>query len=212
MHQTIKNTLSLFFANALIATTAAAQQAIVLPVEEEIQEQSSWCWAASATAVINYYFPSIVQQCEVAEYTRTVVPPRALVDYGDVDCCVSADYGCNDSGYLFFADGSIEDIFNSWGIDTNPTDRVEEPISLEQTDFEISHGRPFVFRWGWYTGGGHFLVMHGIEGDLVHYMDPWWGEGYHIALYDWVVDDGIHLMTSALTTNSPDGGGGGGRR
>ena len=207
MHATINKTVSLLLANALVATAAAAQDSIVLPLDEEIQEQSLWCWVASSTAVINYYNNEGVQQCEVAEYTRTVSQPMTE-DLGDVDCCVSADFGCNATGYIFFYPGSIEDILHNWTIESR---RVHQPISLAQTAVEISLEQPFVLMWRWYVGGGHFLVMNGIDGDLVHYMDPWFGEGHHVALYDWVVDDGIHEWTDTLTTTLSAEGGNGSR-
>ena len=38
-------------------------------------------------------------------------------------------------------------------------------------------GKPFIIRWGWTTGGGHFLVGRGIESNIIHYMDPGFGDG-----------------------------------
>jgi len=63
---------------------------------------------------------------------------------------------------------------------------------------QIDSSHPFVIRWGWYAGGGHFIDGRGIEGNYIYYMDPWPGEGYKIALYSWVVDDGIHQWTHSL--------------
>jgi len=71
-------------------------------------------------------------------------------------------------------------------------------MSQVEVQNQIDSGRPFVIRWGWYTGGGHFLVGHGIEDSTVYYMDPWPGEGYSIAYYSWVVDNGIHAWTHSL--------------
>jgi hypothetical protein len=50
--------------------------------------------------------------------------------------------------------------------------------------------------WAWCSGWGHSLNIYGFSevknGTVkynVNYMDPWYGEGYNIASYDWVVGD-----------------------
>ena len=40
-------------------------------------------------------------------------------------------------------------------------------------------------RWGWSGGGGHFVVGHGVQGDNIYYMNPWFGEGLLIGTYSW---------------------------
>ena len=70
---------------------------------------------------------------------------------------------------------------------------------------ELSYGRPFIFRWGWTSGGGHFLVGHGITSTdtMLYYMDPWFGNGLSIAQYSWVVsgDDHTWTHTNQINTN-----------
>lgn len=96
---------------------------------------------------------------------------------------------------MYGSEGSFQAILQNWGVDN-----VERAYALSQATVtsEINALRPFEIRWGWYTGGGHFLVGRGIEDSTVYYMDPWPGEGYSIAYYSWVVDNGVHTWTHSL--------------
>jgi PKD repeat protein len=62
-------------------------------------------------------------------------------------------------------------------------------------------------RFGWTTGGGHFLVGYGYDqnGAYLDYMDPWPGRGDTKSLYSWVVHASDHDWTHTLqfTTNVP---------
>lgn len=76
-------------------------------------------------------------------------------------------------------------------------------ISLSQIKTEISKDRPFVIRWAWKTGGGHFVVGHGVNSNDVYYMNPWIGEDLHISNYNWLVNDRTHTWThtNMITSN-----------
>jgi hypothetical protein len=60
-------------------------------------------------------------------------------------------------------------------------------------------------RFGWTSGGGHFLDGFGYDTSSQHlyYMDPWPGNGYTMSLYSWVVSASDHDWTHTLqiTTN-----------
>lgn len=165
----------------------------VLTVNEVIQERDQWCWAASSKCILDYYgFPK--SQCAIAEYARSVITWRS---FGTMDCCIDPDMGCNYWNYLFGAKGSIEDILKHFGtIQNNP---VHEALSLTDIKAQIDEHKCFVVRWGWASGGGHFVVGHGLKGKDVYYMDPWFGEGLHIGTYDWLVNDGNHTWTHSDT-------------
>src|SRR5436853_299052 len=73
-------------------------------------------------------------------------------------------------------------------------------VSKTQIQTEINAGHPFLFRWGWTSGGGHFLVGYGLSGNTLYYMNPLPGYGYQISDYNWVVDDsGSHTWTHTQT-------------
>ncbi|MGG5207716.1 T9SS type A sorting domain-containing protein [Chryseobacterium sp. MIQD13] len=177
----------------------AIGKAQVLSVPQIIQEQDQWCWAASSKTILDYYgFPKL--QCEIAEYTRTTA---TFHNFGSTKCCVSTTAGCNYWNYLSGYSGSIQNILSNFGSIT--TSSSNSSLTLSQINTEIANKRPFVIRWGWATGGGHFVVGHGVSGNNVYYMNPWFGEGKHISTYSWVVADGNHTWTHSLRmTKNPN--------
>jgi len=168
----------------------------VLAVPLTVQEQDQWCWAGSSAAVLAYY-GTPVAQCNIAEYTRL---NATWHNFGSVNCCTNPNQGCNYWNYNWYYAGSIEDILSHWGVGTTP---LGSALSLIQSTDEITGNRPFIIRWGWTTGGGHFVIGHGVEGNTMYYMNPWPGEGMKIADYNWVVFDGSHTWTHSQTTTIP---------
>lgn len=171
-------------------------QAQVLNMPQVIQEQDQWCWAGVTKSVLAYYGVNR-NQCEIAEYAREVI---TWGDYGSVDCCTDSSQGCNYWNYNWGYPGSIQDILLHFGnIHNNGTGA----LSLAAATAEVTAGRPFIVRWGWTTGGGHFVVGHGVSGNNVYYMNPWFGEGSHVSTYNWLVNDGSHTWThtNKITTN-----------
>jgi len=172
-------------------------EAQVLNIPQVIQEQDQWCWAGVSKSILDFYgFP--YQQCEIAEYTRTVITWK---NFGSANCCLDPNQGCNYWNYNWGYLGSIQDILIHFGNIQN--NGVNHALSLNEIKNQLSGGRPFVVRWQWVSGGGHFVVGHGVNGSDVYYMNPWVGEGLHITSYDWLVNDGNHTwnMTNILTTS-----------
>lgn len=172
----------------------------ILTVGEVEQEQTEWCWAGVSKCIVDYYGDT-TDQCEIAEYTRTTATWHS---FGNVDCCNDPNQGCNYWNYNYGYPGSIKDILLFFsGVTNYGTSNV---LTKTTIDDELSNGRPFVIRWGWYSGGGHFVVGYGKSGNTIYYMNPWYGEGKKIADYDWVVDDGNHQWTHTnVLTTSPTG-------
>lgn len=161
----------------------------VLTVNEVIQEQDQWCWAGSSKCILDYYGVN-KQQCEIAEYARTVI---TWYNFGTTNCCVDPSQGCNYWNYNWGSAGSIQDILIHFASIANTG--VSSTLSQTEIQTQINQHRPFVIRWGWYSGGGHFVVGHGMVGSNVYYMNPWFGEGLHVGTYSWVVDDGSHFWS-----------------
>jgi hypothetical protein len=168
-----------------------------LNVPQVIQEQDQWCWAGVSACVLGYYGTTI-PQCTIAEYTRV---SATWHNFGTVNCCNDASQGCNYWNYNWGAAGSIEDILLHWGVSSYGTGA----FSVSTIKSELNAGRPFIFRWGWTTGGGHFLVGHGFSASdsMLSYMNPWFGEGLKIAKYSWVMSSSDHSWThtNQITTN-----------
>ena len=165
------------------------------------QEQSNWCWAACSNAIL-YFYDSDTTQCEIANYARQ------QQSWCTKDCC---DYPssscCNRANCLYGANGNIDDILNNFG--SIGSIGHDSALTVGQIIHEFCwwhhHCRPFIIRWGWSNGGGHFLVAQAIfvnDDTLIAYMDPEpVNQGsYHIADYDYVVSaTSHHEWTHTLT-------------
>lgn len=154
--------------------------AAVLDVPKKFQEKDQWCWAGVSQAILNYYNFKISQ--------------TAIAQYGTE--------GANIWNWLY---GSSSDpnrrginlILDNWGVANSYGYYI---LSKTRIQNEINSGQPFVIRWGWDTGGGHFVVGRGIENNDIYIMDPWPGNGYSINNYDWIVSGGGHTWTHTLET------------
>jgi hypothetical protein len=172
----------------------------ILNFSAAIQEQDQWCWAGASKSILDYYGDTTLQ-CEIAEYTRSVATWHS---FGNTDCCNDPTQGCNYWNYNYGYSGSIEDILVYFGGIANYG--TGSYRSEQQIADDLSLGRPFVIRWGWYSGGGHFVVGYGKSNSTIYYMNPWFGEGLKFADYSWVKDDGIHQWTHTnVITTSPVG-------
>ncbi len=161
----------------------------ILNVDEVIQEQDNWCWAAVSACVLDYYCTPTAQ-CEIAEYTRNVA---SWHDFGNTDCCVNPYLGCDYWNYNWGYPGSIQDILVHFANITN--NGVTSYLSVSSIQSNLAANRVFVIRWGWTTGGGHFLVGYGYSSNNVYYMNPWYGEGMSIGTYSWVCNGDDHTWT-----------------
>ena len=124
------------------------------------QQQSNWCWAATATSAALFYQPgSGWQQCGVAngELART-------------DCCGAGASGpCNFYGFLDQA-LTVVGHFDHWVGGIATTAQIED---------EITFARPLGIRVAWSGGGADFLVIKGQYSaggiDYVSVDDPIYG-------------------------------------
>jgi hypothetical protein len=104
---------------------------------------------------------------------------------------------------MYGTSGGLQAILSHWGVNSNARAYA---LTFPTCVAEIEAGRPFVMRFGWASGGGHFLVNYGYdETGYLDYMDPWPGHGYTRSLYSWVVSASDHDWTHTLqvTTNPP---------
>ena len=190
---------NIFIAIALFVSVGVNAQ-IILPLPTVIQSQNQWCWSACSNCILTHYGVNTTQ-CQIAEYNRTV---STWHNFGTADCCVTPGGLCNYWNYMWGYAGSIEDILSNFGSLT--VANVSNTISISAINTEITAGRPFTIRWGWTSGGGHFIVGKGFDAsNNIYYMNPWPGEGAKMSTYPWLVNDGVHSWTHTqkLTTNPP---------
>jgi hypothetical protein len=172
-------------------------QAQVLPVHLVTQDQNQWCWSGVSACILDYYCHTTAQ-CDIAEYTRTV-ETFGDISFGSIPCCTNPA-SCNNWNYSWGGPGSIQDILIHFGNINNTG--VSSSLTQNQVETEIANNRLFVIRWGWDSGGGHFVVGHGINGDMLFYMNPWYGEGLMMSTYTWVCSGGGHTWTHTNTIDT----------
>ena len=161
----------------------------ILNVPEIFQERDQWCWAGVSACILEFYsMPK--KQCEIAEYTRLTAEWN---DFGNTNCCEDPTKGCNNWNYLYGSKGSINDILSHFAdiISTG----INSTVSMSEITTILQSQKPFVIRWAWSAGGGHFLVCHGISGNNLYIMDPWFGEGKKISNYNSVLSNSNHTWT-----------------
>ncbi len=187
--------LSRIFIIVFFINSSLIANSQVLNVPQLFQEHDQWCWAAVSKCIINYYGYN-VSQCEIAEYTRL---NATWHNFGSTNCCTNPNLGCNYWNYNYGTNGSIQNILQHWNIQNNG---VAYYLSNYEIFQELSNHRPFLIRWGFTAGGGHFIVGHGLSGSTLYYMNPWPGEGLKMADYSWVVSSNDHTWThtNVLTT------------
>ena len=165
-----------------------------LKVPIVIQEQTDWCWAAVSKCVLDYYGHS-KQQCEIAEYTRSV---STWHNYGTTPCCTDASQGCNYENYLYGRAGSIQDILEHFGDIGSNGDAVV--LSISDIRYSFSLQRPFIVRFNSLIGKDpHFVVASGInDNDEIFYMDPDFGYGFFPEPYETFKNNGNDVWTHTL--------------
>jgi len=188
----MKKIIFLFMIQASLLITAQAQ---VLNVNNNEQKHDQWCWAACSKTMLDYY-GFVKQQCDIAEWTRTTA---TFYNFGNANCCTDATKGCNYWNYNYGEKGSIQEILVHFGNIQNTG--IATALTQAEVVTELQNNRLFVIRWGWSTGGGHFIVGHGISGNNVYFMNPWFGEGLHIGTYNFMKSgvDGTSTATHTWT-------------
>jgi hypothetical protein len=150
------------------AAVATAQTGKILAVPSVSQlPQTNWCWAASSQAVLSFT-GNAPGMCSVADWARQ------RNGWGNDNCCTNPTGAiCNQPNNLFGGSGgSVQNILEHWGADSSSYYRS---LSLSEVQDAIDADSPIMVRWGWTTGGGHLVVLHGYSGTTMSIMDPWNG-------------------------------------
>jgi hypothetical protein len=180
----------------LIIATGYNVQSQILNLNEQIQQQNQWCWAAVSKSILDYYGDTL-PQCKIADTARQLI---TWYNFGDSNCCENPYYGCNYWNYNYGATGSIQDLLKRLGGIQNYG--TAKSLSISEITTQLEGNKPFVIRWGWDNGGGHFVTGYGLNNGMLYYMDPWYGEGEKVGTLDWVTKGGGHTWThtNILTT------------
>jgi hypothetical protein len=182
-----------FFLSGIFLISGITLQAQVLTVPSVMQQESEWCWSACSDCILQYFNDNNTQ-CTIAEYARTQQPST----FGSVNCCTDPSGNCNTPNFMWGITGSIQDILHHFK--RINSSGISSALDTAQFRSQMHNRTPFVMRWGWNSGGGHFLVDYGLIDSSVYYMDPL--NGYQIADYSWVVYNVIHTWTSTLVLDT----------
>lgn len=152
----------------------------VLNVPQVFQQQTQWCWAGTTQAVFQFYGIHLSQP-QIAQF---------------------GSGGRNEWIYLYGQSGfrsSIKNIFNHWGVASQPFPRALTTVEAKQ---QMLMNKPVIVRWGWRTGGGHFVILRGLNetNNQAFIMDPWFGKGHQIVNINWLKNSRRHAWTHSLTT------------
>lgn len=175
----------LIFSFLTVSTQNLQAEKKVLNVPNTRQEQTQWCWAGCSQAVLKYYKKTI-KQCYMANFARS-----------RRDCCTNPG-NCNQPNAMYASAGSLQDILKRWCVGSKP---VAKSLPWTTVKKEIKGSKPLIIRYGWATGGGHFIVLRGYESrnnnNFCYLMDPWNGLGTFT--YDYVKQKaGHHTWTHTL--------------
>ncbi len=171
----------------LISTISANT---ILPIAETEQRHNQWCWSGCSTPILNYYGES-VSQGEIVQYA-----------YGDSSVnqwnWLNGHAAVQYNGRTYYPHG-INEIMDHWN---TPNRYGMYKLTQSQWKAEIDGGHPFVIRWGWNSGGGHFVVGMGyLNNGQYQIMDPWYGNGYTVSSYNNVAYPNNGRWTHSLTTD-----------
>jgi len=126
------------------AAAAAPQGNILLGFRMQIQLQSEWCWAATGASTDRFYRPtSTLTQCGVAN-----------LELGTTSCCQTPT-SCNQQRSLKSVLTKVQRLA--------PNGFTAGPVTFQSLQTQLAARRPVAVRVQWSGGGGHFVVIDGVE-------------------------------------------------
>lgn len=166
----MKKTIDFLVFNLLFTTAISnlvcAQSTIsgTIPVTAYTQEQSQWCWAASARMVDwSYSTTTPPSQCSIVNKANDQCD--GLFNFccstlnGSRPSACTTPLSSNYPNSMYGCDGSL-----SWlmGYYAGSNTTYGSSLSSSLVTGNIGAKRLMVARWGWTNGGGHFVVLYGF--------------------------------------------------
>lgn len=164
-------------AAATIVASPGVASAGDLPINQEVQEQDQWCWAASGLTIAKFHHKGNVSQNEFCNMAR---------GFPQGSSCP------NEGGLLQYDQQAFRELGLSEGT-------VTPPIPFQSVQSEIDSQRPIQTGIYWTAGGGHSQVIYGYGGDTVAVGDPWPSSPRYSEMpYDSYVSNGEFQWAEAL--------------
>lgn len=123
-------------------------EAARLNIPRQKQQQSKWCWAASASMCHSRYGINTTQKEIVKAVKGSAVNQTAKAR-------------------------EMAKAIQAGGIPS----RCEGILSEQRIKSDADQGKPFIFAWYWNKGGGHALCYDGYQNSQYYVIDPWQNNG-----------------------------------
>jgi hypothetical protein len=162
------------------------------------QLQSNWCWAACGQMIYWAYKPGSIAQCDFVAVSRD----KENSEWFDCNNLSSSTASpCSSPGTfnspqsLYTCGGSIENVLDHYGISSTGYGNA---FSTGDLTTATSNRRHCVARWGWNSGGGHFVVIYRYSGGNVSFNNPIGGSSYTWAYNTFKTANGAGNWTHTL--------------
>ncbi len=138
-----------------------------------VQEQTQWCWAACSAMLYWAYAPGTQSQCTLVGVARDKENGNifggcnSLSNSTASPCTSPATFNSPQS--MYGCDGSIESILDNYSI---PSTGYGYAFSASQVATATAAKKHMVARWGWNSGGGHFVVINRYKDGNVYFNNP----------------------------------------
>lgn len=138
-----------------------------------VQEQTNWCWAACSAMLYWAYAPGTQSQCTLVGVARDKENGNIFGGCGSLSnstaspCTSPATFNSPQS--IYGCDGSIESILDNYSI---PSTGYGYAFSASQVATATAAKKHMVARWGWNSGGGHFVVINRYKDGNVYFNNP----------------------------------------
>jgi len=149
-------------------TNVNAQTGVYCPSYN--QEQSNWCWAASAKMVYWNYKPGSINQCDAVNVSKSNEFNTGCNNLANsyTSACTSPST-FNNPQALYGCSGSLQSILSSYGISSTS---YGSSLSASTVAANTSTKKIMIARWGWNNGGGHFVVINRYKNGNVYFNNP----------------------------------------
>lgn len=155
------------------------------------QLQSNWCWAACMQMALAYIGIE-VEQCELLESGREKYSVWSI----NTNDCIAEPEKCNFFNTMTGFSNSVQGLYKTdYQISTKAYTRS---LSKKEIEDALSKGYLIHMGWTWKSGGGHQLLLVGLEGNSVYYVDPWEGEQFIMPLSEVKESDNHNWLRSLV--------------
>lgn len=162
------------------------------------QTQSNWCWATVGQMIYWAYKPGTIQQCNFVAVSRD----KENSDWFDCDNLSSSTADpCTSPGTfnspqsLYTCGGSIENVLDYYGVSSTGYGHA---FSTSELTTATSNKRHCIARWGWNSGGGHFVLIYRYSGGNVSFNNPATGSSYTWTYSSFSTSNGSATWTHTL--------------